>query len=83
MKISFVPIPVVVLAALSIADLARADDEGERRAVTYNQEQEKCALIPKFSEGARAIGQTTGDVEKDTYAYPVQRNDRLCMHSEK
>lgn len=77
MRVSFALIPLAALASLAVADLSRAD-EGEARGMTYYQEQERCASIPRFSETVRPMGQTTGDPEKDTYAYPVERTDTLC-----
>lgn len=78
MKVSVALIPLAALAILSINGVARAGDDGETRAMTYYQQQERCASVPKFSETPRPISQTTGDPEKDTYAYPVERVDTLC-----
>ncbi len=66
------------LACLLVTGSAKALDDGEVRAVEYQQRQTHCATVPRFAEHPALIGAKTGDPEKDTIAYPVERLDTLC-----
>jgi len=61
---------------------AVAVDMGEVHATDYYQHQRQCTTVPRFADQVTPVGATSGDPEKDTFAYPVKSVDTVCASSQ-
>jgi hypothetical protein len=68
----------VLLSSLIGLSALAAPDEGEVRATEHYKQQDRCSTIVQYGEQATPIGPTTGNPEKDTYAFPVQHTGIVC-----
>jgi hypothetical protein len=56
----------------------RSADLGEQAAAQYRSKHPDCSTVLQYGKQTRPIGQVTGDPEKDTVAYPVERTQTSC-----
>ena len=54
------------------------DDVGEKFAEEYRAKHPECSAIVEYGKELAPVGQVTGDPEKDTIAYPVERIQLNC-----
>lgn len=58
-------------------------DAGETTAAEYRVAHSICSSVLQYGNQVRPIGQVTGDPEKDTVAYPVERVQSDCPNGQK
>lgn len=78
MKSMLAAVSAFALASLLGIGIANAVDDGETRAMEYHQRQARCATVPRFGEQPVLVGVKTGDLEKDTIAFPVTNLETSC-----
>jgi hypothetical protein len=68
---------LILLVAFPVA-IASAADTGEQTAQQQYARTEHCATIPRYAAQPMPVGPRTGDPEKDTVAYKVERVETVC-----
>lgn len=77
MKLVALPTAALLSSLIGLPAWA-APDEGETRATEQYRHLDRCATVVEYGAQPTPIGATTGNAEKDSYAYPVKKTDTVC-----